>query len=592
MSARRMRAVRALEASEASASEASASDGEDGNGARAVNPFAALLGSDDGEGEESEGEETDEAAAAVAVVEEGDEAAVAAATPESGRKKKNRRGGKRGKRGKKLDDDDDDDDDLDALVREVTGMEVAGGVSGGAAAERASGAGTASTRLLAVDMRNMKAEDELKRIFGGRVINAVEAEETGRAGGRGAAFKAKLQRRCTFSPYRDQWATYRSEGLYMVSSGVVDAASGMSEFSFAWKDDYVRANFDFEIAVGSHDPHRLFHVLHNYPWHLESLLRISELYHYSGQAQESAEILERCLYGVERAWHPNFMSAAASGLAFVDSSKLENKPMFESLFRHVIALTRRGCHKTALECAKLLLGLDHTDPKGVLCMISYFALRCGEEKWLLEFIETFGLKRWVDRHWVTYGSLLNYPDFAYSKAMALYTVEEDVQVADTELLKAMLSHPYALAATMWKLEAAVSSDKDWQEILSHAHFDFSKCALDSRSLEHLSDIFATRHHLLWRPDPILNWAKRVARKAIELVDSKKPSTALDGLTAADFATISLENWPTKVENEFSHLIPDDFIDVVKRALPEDDPLAHRPAQARGGPGDFSDSDDD
>ena len=511
------------------------------------------------------------------------------ATPESGRKKKNRRGGKRGKRGKRV--EGDDDDDLDALVREVTGMEVSAGASGGAEA-RENGAGTTSTRLLAVDMRNMKAEDELKRIFGGRVINAVEAEETGRAGGRGAAFKAKLQRRCTFSPYRDQWATYRSEGLYMVSSGVVDAVSGMSEFSFAWKEDYVRANFDFEIAVGSHDPHRLFHVLHNYPWHLETLLRISELYHYSGQAQESAEILERCLYGVERAWHPNFTSAASSGLAFVDSSKLENKPMFESLFRHVIALTRRGCHKTALECAKLLLGLDHTDPKGILCMISYFALRCGEEKWLLEFIETFGLKRWVDGKWATYGSLLNYPDFAYSKAMALYTVEDDVQVADTELLKAMLSHPYALAATMWKLEAAVSSDKDWQEILSHAHFDFSNCALDSRSLEHLSDIFATRHHLLWRPDPILNWAKRVARKAIELVDSKKPSASLDGLTAADFATISLENWPTKAENEFSHLIPDDFIDVVKRALPEDDPLAHRPAQARGGAGDFSDSDDD
>ena len=45
--------------------------------------------------------------------------------------------------------------------------------------------------------------------------------------------------------------------------------------------------------------------------------------------------------------------------------------MFESLFRHVIALTRRGCHKTALECGKLLLGLDHTDPKGALCMLGF-----------------------------------------------------------------------------------------------------------------------------------------------------------------------------------------------------------------------------
>ena len=78
----------------------------------------------------------------------------------------------------------------------------------------------------------------------------------------------------------------------MVSSGIMDASSRMSEFSFAWRDDYEEANFDFEIAVGSHDPNRLFHVLTRYPWHLETLLRISELYHYSGQAQESSEILE------------------------------------------------------------------------------------------------------------------------------------------------------------------------------------------------------------------------------------------------------------------------------------------------------------
>jgi hypothetical protein len=241
-------------------------------------------------------------------------------------------------------------------------------------------------------MRNMKAEDELKRIFGGKVISAVEAEEVGRLGGRTAAFRAKLQRRCTFSAYRDQWSTYRSGGLYMVTSGVVDAESGMSDFSFAWKDDYAQANFDFEIAVGSHDPNRLFSLLNHYPWHLETLLRISELYHYSGQAQESSEILERCLYACERAWHPNFTAAASSGLAHLDASQPENKPMFEALFRHVIALTRRGCHKTALECAKLCLGLDHTDPKGMLHMISYFALRSGEEEWLLRFVEDFGHK--------------------------------------------------------------------------------------------------------------------------------------------------------------------------------------------------------
>lgn len=535
---------------------------------RAMNPFAALLGSD--EEEEVEEEEVE---------------------PEPERKKTPKRGGNKGKKNRKQAQQrvDEDEEDIDALVKEVTGIDV----SSPAPAKEGDGKrgkveATASS-LLTVDMRNMKAEDELKRIFGGRVISAVEAEEVGKAGGRSGAFRAKLNRRCTFSPYREQWANYRSEGLYMVSSGIMDASSRMSEFSFAWRDDYEEANFDFEIAVGSHDPNRLFHVLTRYPWHLETLLRISELYHYSGQAQESSEILERCLYACERAWHPNFVGAASKGLAHLDFSLAENKPMFESLFRHVIALTRRGCHKTALECGKLLLGLDHTDPKGALCMLSYFALRSGEEQWLLDFADTFGDKRWVNDKWESHGSLLNFPDWAYSKAMALYATAKDIQTADKALLSAMLYHPYAWTATLWKLEAAVSGDKDWQEILAHEHFDFSNCALESRSLEHLSDIFATRHHLLWRPDQILSWAKRVARTTIKLVDSNKSSDVLDGLTAADFATISLENWPASKRNDFAHLVVEDFSDVVKRALPEDDPLANHPDQANDA---FSDTDED
>jgi len=547
---------------------------------RAVNPFAALLGSEDEEESEEEEEEEREEV-------EPEPAPEPEPEPEPERKQTSKRGGKKNRKQREL--DAEEEEDIDALVKEVTGIDVSSPAPVKEGDGKTGKDEACASSLLAVDMRNMKAEDELKRIFGGRVISAVEAEEVGKAGGRSAAFRAKLNRRCTFSPYREQWANYRSEGLYMVSSGIMDASSRMSEFSFAWKDDYEQANFDFEIAVSSHDPNRLFHVLTRYPWHLETLLRISELYHYSGQAQESSEILERCLYACERAWHPNFVGAASKGLAHLDFSLAENKPMFESLFRHVIALTRRGCHKTALECGKLLLGLDHTDPKGALCMLSYFALRSGEEQWLLDFADTFGERRWVNDKWESHGSLLNFPDWAYSKAMALYTTAKDIQTADKALVSAMLYHPYAWTATLWKLEAAVSGDKEWQEILAHEHFDFANSALESRSLEHLSEIFATRHHLLWRPDQILSWAKRVARTTIKLVDSNKPSDILDGLTAADFATISLENWPASERNDFAHLIVEDFSDVVKRALPEDDPLANRPDLGNDA---FSDTDED
>ena len=45
-------------------------------------------------------------------------------------------------------------------------------------------------------------------------------------------------------------------------------------------------------------------------------------------------------------------------------------------------LSRRGLHGTALEYAKLLLGLDPTDPRGILFCIDYLAIRAGQYKFL------------------------------------------------------------------------------------------------------------------------------------------------------------------------------------------------------------------
>jgi hypothetical protein len=35
-----------------------------------------------------------------------------------------------------------------------------------------------------------------------------------------------------------------------------------------------------------------------------------------------------------------------------------NDALFTAMFKHVQALTRRGCHRASLECAKLALSLD------------------------------------------------------------------------------------------------------------------------------------------------------------------------------------------------------------------------------------------
>ena len=53
------------------------------------------------------------------------------------------------------------------------------------------------------------------------------------------------------------------------------------------------------------------------------------------------------------------------------------------LIRYLLQnLSRRGLHGTALEYAKLLLGLDPSDPKGVLFCIDYLAIRAHQYKFL------------------------------------------------------------------------------------------------------------------------------------------------------------------------------------------------------------------
>ena len=139
-------------------------------------------------------------------------------------------------------------------------------------------------------------------------------------------------------------------------------------------------------------------------------------------------MLERALYALEMGWHPAFSPAAASAYVPYDEA---NAPLFVCLFRcawqalcdggdelrrgtglppvlarrrtalplrphalcnslaspharpapcprrYIQSLSRRGLHRTALECCKLLLGLDGADPLGALCCADYLALRAG-----------------------------------------------------------------------------------------------------------------------------------------------------------------------------------------------------------------------
>ena len=611
--------------------DASSSESEDDAPARPANAFALLLGSEEDEDEEEEDEQPEPEP-----------------EPEPVKAKKSKK-----KKKASVAPPEDAVDEVTAALRELgeemptTTLDLPDDPS--ASGARGTHAATARNALVAVDRNRMKAEDELKSIFGARAIRAVEAEEGGRGrtsssrGGWGGGGGARSSRgahaghRSLLVTPKDTWPSApstRGSGFAMRSLGVDE--NGYAVFRFAHDDDRADARGAFERAKASHDPNALVRLLHDHPWNAQALLALADIHTYTGEGQQSAEMLERCVYAMEGAWHPAFAEAATRGDARLgesvevsldeDTARLDadaeqtptpNRTFLDAMFKHTQALTRRGCHRAALECAKLSLSLDRSDPTGLLCAVDYFALRCGETDWLLDFAGEFRED----------GSLLALPGFAFSAALARMgggrpgrvfgasdagarksagksrrreKAEGDgsdgggfaKQETEDALLRALLMHPAALMALLQRVDSsAVNGDARWAAALTHPHFAGARDAAGNRGLEHLCDLFAERHHLLWKPDDALARLREVCVKACAVVDD--PDATVDGLRAADYVAMRAETFPPgeNDRNRWAHLSTEDFSDVVKRQMPEGDenPFLARPVPDEIDPGLLADA---
>ena len=622
-------------------SDVSDESSSEDEGARAsskpLNAFA-LLGGDDDDDDDTP-EESEEEPEPPPVVKE--------ATPAPASKKKKK---KKKNKTKAADDDDADEaligDDDDGMAEITAALKEIGETMPAPRPERDALSADASVSgrdtLMCVDTRRLKAEDELRSIFGASVIRAVETEDGGnnadanalghigrnpRAPGKGKMQAKLTNARSMLVTPKDGWPPYRAKGTGLAME-CVDATGCVKTFRIVRTDDFADADAAYKRAVASHDPNNLHDLLRYWPWHVDALAALSDVYHYAGEGSKSAELLERCLYAIEGAWHPWFAQCVADGTARMDarvntdadtdSDADANSLFFGCMFKHVQATTRRGCHRAALECAKLALSLDRSDPRGFLCALDYFALRCGEEDWLLDFADGFG-----DDDTMGGGGdgLLSHPSYAFSTALARLgggrpgrrllvndglnkagnkgtkggnnkggpkskgskgskgpgtLSEQERKDADDALLRALLMHPAAAVAALTRMESSsVSGDATWQTILSHPHFAHARDECGSASLERLYDVFAERHHLLWRPDDALRWLKDSMRRAIDCVDGGDESTTIDGLTPSDFVAVRGETFPPSDHNAYSHLAVEDFSDVVKRQLDEENPFMRR-----------------
>ncbi|XXG44939.1 hypothetical protein AAC387_Pa02g0161 [Persea americana] len=410
-----------------------------------------------------------------------------------------------------------------------------------------------TSSILAVDPKFLRAENELRRIFGSKVVSSFENNHNS-----GSSRQMHGVRRGGHNPRKtilvlpsSFWPRWDGS----LSMEILEAKDGQHFFRYVHSSSYSQAQRSFEAAKAIHDLNSIASILQHYPYHIEALLTIAEVLKFSGEHQASADAIGKCLFALECAWHPLF--SPLQGNCQLKYNHETNKPIFQALFCHMQNMDRRGCHRSALEVCKLLLSLDSDDPMGAVFCIDYFSLRAEEYSWLERFADEYRSDN----------SLWLFPNFSYSLAVCRFYLERDAaskdapkqtdKAASIDLMKqALMLHPLVLKKLVAK---APLKDPAWPKILNHSFFGSAKAG--SPSLDHLINIYVERSYLLWRFPDLQKLLKDASQLVIE-------SLNIEGSEARDWACLRKETFSSE-KNEYSHLLVSDFSDSVPTLPPDE-----------------------
>ncbi|XP_050203604.1 uncharacterized protein LOC126653720 [Mercurialis annua] len=427
--------------------------------------------------------------------------------------------------------------------------------------------------ILQVDPKCLNPDNELRRIFGSKVVKSFEKSNqpsSSRQQGRGARRGSHHTRKTLLVSPSEHWP--RWDGSLSMES--LETKDGYHHFRYVHSSSYEQTQRAFEAAKAIHDLNGIASILLHHPYHLDSLITMADYFKFMGEHQMSADAVAKSLYAMECAWHPMF--TPMQGNCQLKISHETNKPMFVTLFTHMKNMDRRGCHRSALEVCKFLLSLDLDDPMGALFCVDYFALRAEEYAWLEQFSEDFKSDN----------SLWMFPNFSFSLAICRFYLEKEETAKDTATLatkatsddlmkQALMLHPCALKKLVAK---APLKDQAWTNILKNAIFRSEKTG--SLSLDHLINIYVERSYIIWRLPELQKLLRDAALQVVETLEHNSTE-------AKDWACVRKEVFSSE-NNEYSHLLVSDFSDTVPTLPPENlqnfmgDPRMREAEQIEGG----------
>jgi len=118
---------------------------------------------------------------------------------------------------------------------------------------------------------------------------------------------------------------------------------------------------------------------HN-PYHISTLLQVSEIAKQERDHATSGDLLERALFSLGRAVHSTFPKALAEGKARLNFARAENREFWLASWRYMQNLSMRATWRTVFEWAKLLLSLSpEEDPYALWLVLDQYTLRSRQD---------------------------------------------------------------------------------------------------------------------------------------------------------------------------------------------------------------------
>ncbi|KAG8727161.1 hypothetical protein FRC12_022743, partial [Ceratobasidium sp. 428] len=379
--------------------------------------------------------------------------------------------------------------------------------------------------LLSASLKDFDSEAEMRRFFGSKVVNSAKPAQRVQKVSRSHLTKPTQQWGQAGTPHGISMAPL--DDYERKRKGYV--RNGEKWWNIEHSVDYKHTQLKFLHCVTLSEPSQLFALYRSEPWHIDTLLQIGEILKHQEELSQASDFVERAIYVFERALPVAF--DLTSGSSRLDFDRIENRPFFLALHRHVLSLSRRGTPRTAFEFARLLFALDPIgDPHGAAFYLDFLSVKASMGQWLLDIWDIWPEARQeiADNALASHGiDVRCLPGWAYTRALILYDMENKKrdgihQASTLALTDAILSFPEVVPYLVDKAGINLPSKiRAHTALRIETEYNYNDPA--GSALHMLGHLYALRANSLWKNEPHSNWLVSTITSAESQLGSSTPA---------------------------------------------------------------------